>query len=156
MDGLKIARLRSLAVFFGSSFVLHLLWEMAQMPLFRLPEMPRWERVKMCLFSTATGDMAFMLTLYLTVAAIHQQLWWLADRRSYTHAATWILQVLVGGLLAISFELWAVYAIHRWEYASMPLVPVIRVGVTPLLQMILVPLAATALCFWLVVPRSRS
>lgn len=85
----------------------------------------------MCLFATATGDMAFTLTLYLSGAVIHQDMAWIRIEAAYRHAATWTVTALVGVLLAISFELWAVHIVHRWEYGSMPIIPVIRVGWIP-------------------------
>ena len=148
-------RLLPLAVYFGSSFVMHLVWENAQMPFFESGEASLWDVFAMCLSATATGDMLFMLTLYLTVAIIHKKLWWLSDCGTYSHPATWVVPLIIGVLLAVSFELWAVHAVHRWEYSSMPLVPVVHVGVTPVLQMIVIPLAATALCRWLAIRESQ-
>lgn len=145
-------RLTLVVAYFGSSFVMHLIWENAQMPLFDAPGISLWDSFTMCLFAT-TGDMLFMLTLYLTVAVIHKKLWWLADKSVYAHPATWAVPVLVGVLIAVSFELWAVYVDHRWQYGSMPLVPIIHVGLTPVLQMVFIPLAATALCCWLALRR---
>lgn len=128
--------------------MLHFGWEMMQRPLFVLPPGSFAEHVQMCLFATATGDMAFMLTLYLTAAVIHQDIFWIGDATAYRHGATWIITALVGVLLAISFELWAVHAVDRWEYGTMPIVPLIRVGLTPLLQMILVPGLTLLICWW--------
>ena len=145
-------RLIPVGLYFGSSFVMHLIWENAQMPLFETGDASLWDVFAMCLFATATGDMLFMLTLYLTVAVIHKKLWWLSDRAVYSHPATWVVPLLIGVLLAVSFELWAVHAVQRWQYSSMPLVPIIHVGVTPVLQMMLIPLAATGLCYWLARP----
>ena len=71
------------------------------------------------------------------------------DRSAFAHPATWIVPLVIGILLAVSFELWAVHAVNRWTYSSMPLVPIIHVGITPVLQMVFIPLAATALCGWL-------
>lgn len=64
--------LRLIVAYFGTSFLLHFPWEMAQKPLFIFPPESFVQHLKMCLFATATGDMAFMLTLYLTAAVIHQ------------------------------------------------------------------------------------
>lgn len=149
-------RLKLLVAFFGSSFVMHLVWENAQMPLYKAEDVSPWESFQMCLFATVTGDMLFMLTLYLTVALIHQELSWVEDLAAYSHPATWIAPVMVGALLAVSFELWAIYAVRRWEYSSMPLLPLVRVGVTPVLQMIFIPLAATAICARFVALRQPS
>jgi hypothetical protein len=146
-------RLVLLGLYFGSSFLMHLIWENAQMPLFESGNASLWDVFTMCLFATATGDMLFMLTLYLTVAVIHKKAWWLSDRSAYSHPATWIVPLIVGVLLAVSFELWAVHAVHRWKYSSMPLVPVIQVGLMPVLQMVVIPLAAMAMCRWLTIAR---
>lgn len=134
------------AAFFGGSFVMHLAWENAQMPLFELADPSFWPVFKMCLFATVTGDMLFMLVLNLTMTVIHKDFCWLKLRIAYAHPATWTIPILVGVLLAVSFELWAVHAVHRWRYGSMPLIPFIHVGITPVLQMIVIPLATTALC----------
>ena len=115
------------------------------MPLFETAQDSFWEDFKMCLFATATGDMLFMLTLYLTIAVIHRDMLWPADRTLYSHLATWVVPVVIGVLLATSFELWAVHAVGRWEYGSMPLIPILQVGVTPIFQMIVVPLLTLAL-----------
>jgi hypothetical protein len=146
-------RLILLVLFFGSIFLMHWVWENAQMPLFESGDASLWDTFAMCLLATATGDMLFMLTLYLTVAVIHKNFWWLSDRTVYSHPATWIVPSIIGVLLAVSFELWAVHAVERWEYSSMPLVPVIHVGVPPVLQMMVIPLAATTLCRWAVKTR---
>lgn len=107
----------------------------------------------MCLFAAATGDMLFMFLLYWAVAVIHQDLRWLSERAAYRHPATWVIPALIGSLLAISFELWAVHAVGRWQYDTMPLVPILQVGVSPLLQMILVPLATIGVCGWKIANR---
>jgi phosphate starvation-inducible membrane PsiE len=150
MNQASASAFKMLGVYFGASFLLHLLWENAQMSLFDAGESSRWQTFRMCLWATASGDMLFMLALYLTVALIHKSLWWATDRAAFSHPATWVLPTLVGVLLAVNFELWAVHIAHRWSYGSMPLVPYLHVGVTPILQMIVVPLTATALCRWLV------
>lgn len=93
--------------------------------------------------------MLFMLTLYLTIALIHRSIGWACDRSAYSHPATWIVPVIIGVLLAVSFELWAVHVTNRWVYNSMP---VIKVGITPVLQMILTTLAATACGRWFTKP----
>lgn len=125
--------------YFVCGFVLHLIWENAQMPLFESGDNSVRDNFLMCLWATATGDMLFMLTLFLTVALIHRNIWWVCDRASYSHPATWFVPIIVGVLLAVSFELWAVHATNRWVYGSMPIIPVVKIGLTPVLQMIVIP-----------------
>lgn len=145
-----------IVAYFGTSFLLHLVWEMLQMPLFALPPASFIENLRMCLFATATGDMAFMLILYLTAAVVHRDAFWILEAAAYRHPATWTVTVLVGALLAVCFELWAVHVVHRWEYGSMPLVPVVGVGWIPLLQMIVVPLLVLSACSMLANRNSRA
>lgn len=134
--------------YFVLGFVLHFAWEHLQMPLYDLPAVTFWEGIQICLFATATGDMLFLLVIYAAVALVHRDWWWIARRPCFRHPATWLLPVLIGGLLAVSFELWAVYAVHRWNYGSMPLLPLLRVGLTPFLQMTVLPIIAM-IPFWL-------
>lgn len=117
------------------------------MPLFDFNGLSYWRAIQICIVATATGDMAFMAAIYLVVALVHGDLWWIGRRSAFRNAATWSLPVIVGMLLAISFELWAVHVARRWSYGSMPIVPVLGVGVTPLLQMIVIPLATLGICY---------
>lgn len=139
-------RVPALAIFFGSSFLLHLLWENLQAPLyqgFASFQQHFW----ICLKGTV-GDILFMLVIYATLAVVYRNSLWMNDRATYTHPATWILTPFVGILLAVSFERWAVYVDHRWEYMeAMPLIPILQIGLTPVLQMMLIPLIALLLTF---------
>ena len=130
---------RKAIYFFALSFILHLLWENLQAPLFEGYHSFS-QHFPMCLFATATGDMLFMLIIYLVLAMVHKNVWWMSEEKVYHSAATWILPVLIGSLIGISFELWAVYVDHRWIYGAMPMIPLIKVGLTPVLQMGLIPL----------------
>lgn len=133
---------RPLAAFFGSSFVLHLLWENLQAPLYSCYQ-SFWQCFWICLYATATGDMIFMLTIYAALAVIHRDWQWVRDPGAYRHPATWILAVGIGLILAVSFELWAVHVAHRWQYTEfMLIVPFVQIGLTPVLQMIIIPLLA--------------
>lgn len=139
---LSVPRSLYAVLYFLLSFVLHFVWEHLQMSLYDLPELSFWEGIRICLFATATGDMVFLLTIYAAVAVVHRDWGWITSTHAFRHPATWVLPVLIGGLLAVSFELWAVYTVHRWKYGSMPLLPIVRVGLTPVLQMPLLPIVA--------------
>lgn len=132
-------------VYFSFSFVFHFIWEMMQAPLFYEFTVSFWQHLKRCLFATATGDMLFMATIYFTLAVAHYDIWWLSKKSSYQHPITWILPIIIGILLAIGFELWAVYTVQRWSYGAMPLIPIVHVGLAPILQMALIPLLSIAL-----------
>lgn len=141
--------MKMLLLYFGGSFLLHLLWENAQMPLFE-GYGSFTEHFWICLVATATGDMIFMAVIYLSLALAHNNVLWVSDPKSYRYHATWVLPVIVGTLLAVSYELWAVmHKAHWYEYGSMPIIPIVEVGLTPVLQMIVVPLVTLLLCRWL-------
>ncbi len=94
--------LKPAILYFGASFLLHLVWENAQMPFYVVEDASASRIFAMCLFATATGDMLFTLTLFLTVACIHKKLAWLTDRGAYSHPATWVVPIIVGILLAVT------------------------------------------------------
>lgn len=130
--------LKSIAIFFGTSFLLHLLWENLQAPLYAGYE-SFGQHFPICLKATMTGDMLFMLVIYIVLAVVHGDLFWVANPAVYAHPTTWIIAGLIGILLATIFELWAVHVDHRWVYAGMPLIPFLHIGLTPILQMAIIP-----------------
>lgn len=130
--------MKSLVVFFGTSFLLNLLWENAQAPLFQGYESFS-QHFPICLKGAITGDMFFMLVIYLILTLVHRDWWCLSNPKTYRHPATWFLPMIVGLLLATSFELWAIHVDHRWTYAGMPIIPLLKIGLTPLLQMAILP-----------------
>lgn len=136
--------LRPVSVYVGSSFLLHFFWENLQAPLYA-GFTSFHDHFWIC-FKATWGDLLFMFTIYATLAIMHRDPFWIADRAAYAHAATWVIALLIGILLAVSFELWAVHVAARWKYAeAMPLLPVVQVGLTPVLQMLLIPIASLLL-----------
>ncbi len=125
-----------LGVLAGLSFMLNLIWEFVQAPLYAgfdgfLPHF------MMC-FQSAWGDIAMVFLIYLALAIGYKDVSWAA--RPTTRQL--LLSGLIGLLFAIVFEQYALKS-HRWTYtASMPVFSFLNVGITPLLQMlILTPLA---------------
>ncbi|ALM10465.1 MAG TPA: hypothetical protein DEB30_01100 [Candidatus Peribacter riflensis] len=127
-------------MFLGASFILHLFWENLQAPLY--VGFTSYRAHFWICFKATGGDLLFMLILYAALAVIHRSPFWIADRSAYEHPATWTIVPFIGVLLAVGFELWAVYVDHRWQYAAMPMIPVLGIGLFPVLQMIVIPLVA--------------
>lgn len=130
-----------------ASFLLHLVWENAQAPLFSGYE-SLMQHFWICLWATITGDMIFMGVIYTTIAITHRSVSWIGNERFFHHPATWFISLFTGVLLAVGFELWAVHVDHRWVYHGMPLIPVLNVGVFPILQMVVVPFLVLCLSWW--------
>ena len=137
--------LKPLLLYAGIGFVLHWMWEVGQAPLFTC--FVQFRRCMwLCFRAAVTGDLAMMLLIYACLALVHRRNDWPMHRSAFHHPATWILPIVIGMLLATNVEFWAVFVAHRWEYsATMPLIPWLHIGLTPVLQMIIVPLATTVL-----------
>ena len=119
------------------AFLLNLPWEFAQVPLFAgMPSAGHWRAIQVCGRATL-GDVVIALAAFWVVAAS-------------ARARRWILAptprqvtgfVAVGVLITIVMEWLATQVVGRWAYAeAMPVVPVLGVGLSPLLQWIVLPL----------------
>ena len=69
--------------------------------------------------------------------------WWVLRRADWfvrPSASTYALMLATGLVIAILIEWIAVYGIDRWSYtARMPILPVLGVGLSPVLQMLMLP-----------------
>jgi hypothetical protein len=113
-------------------------WEMAQAGLFA-PMGSAAEASWRC-FVASVGDGLMILMIFAVGWVIHDDTrWfrrWSAGRLGYT--------MFAGGLGGAAIETWGLAA-GRWQYAdSMPRVPVLELGLVPLLQMSILAL----LTFW--------
>lgn len=137
-------RLLSMGIFLGGSFLLHLLWENLQAPLYA--GFTSFQQHFWICFKATWGDLLFMFTIYSVLAMMHRDPFWVADRSAYAHPATWTITLFIGVLLAMIFELWAVYVDHRWQYTeAMPLLPILQIGLVPVVQMLMIPLVTLLL-----------
>lgn len=122
-------------------------WEMLQAPFFTGMPAALWSATLLCAQASA-GDGFLLLALYgLGVLACGRADWGSAP------GVRGILVALLGGAaVAVAIEWLALWA-GRWSYApAMPVVPVLRVGLLPLLQMLLLPLP---LFRWAAAPSDR-
>ena len=125
-----------LLVFSVFTFVFQFAWEVLQTPFYlRMPGMSHWAATLVCLKATI-GDVGIAL------AAFAAGSWW-SHKFHWTRAPSWqaiAIFMAVGVLVTIAFEWYAVYWANRWGYSeAMPIVPVLRVGVAPILQWIVLP-----------------
>ena len=117
------------------AFLLHLPWEFWQVPFFEgVAAAPYWPAVKVCT-RAAAGDALIALLAFLVAAAA-------ARSRSWILRPTWrsVCVYLATGLLvtAVIERLSTMWG--RWTYGdAMPVVPVIDVGLLPLLQWTVLP-----------------
>ena len=125
---------RVLAIWIGIGFIANYAWEMLQMPLYD-GMTDGWARCA----HAAVSDVAVLAFLYAVMAAAAASWLWFRESpipRSLALAA-------IAFLTAVLIELRALAA-GKWSYADeMPLVPPFEVGLSPLVQMVVIPLALT-------------
>ena len=127
------------------AFVLQWLWEVLQMPAYAgFTEQP-WEKALAGCTMAAVADVGATALAYGIVALKNR------DQRWGLHASPvdYVMTALVGGLMAVGVEAFAVRA-GTWSYAStMPVFPGTELGLLPLLQfVVLIPLAIVVTRHW--------
>lgn len=129
--------LRHIGLVAGIAFLLHIMWENAQAPLYQGYE-SFWQHLPVCSMG-AIGDvgitLVFLAVLWLLKPTQRMRLEW----RDYMVLAG------AGFFTAVLIEQHALL-VGKWAYTeAMPLIPYFRVGLTPVVQMtVLLPLT-----FWI-------
>lgn len=106
------------------------------MPFFQLPLGHSCaEVVKNCSFATV-GDVGISLLAFWAVAAISKSRQWFHQPQRWQVG----IFILVGVVITIIFEALATEVFKLWTYAdTMPTLPLLRTGLSPLLAWILIP-----------------
>ncbi len=116
------------------AFIINFVWEVAQGPLYENFQYD-FEHVSFCALASI-ADMLMVLVLLFLFGLIYKNVYWIS-RLKFTRI---IILILVGFLGAILAEWWHTWR-GDWAYAeSMPLIPWVEVGLTPVLQFTLLPL----------------
>ncbi len=118
------------------SIQLHFMWEMLQVPFYAgLPGMKHWEGIQMCLRATF-GDAGIALLAFWCAALVSRTRQWFCWRN---RTALWVY-VGVGLFATILLERLATGPAQRWVYApAMPIVPLLGVGLSPIMQWLVLP-----------------
>lgn len=125
---------KTLLIVTGISLVLNLAWENFQAPLYQ-GYSNFWQHLPICSIASF-GDVFIILVLYFVLALVNRDMLWISKMNRVDVAGVIVLGVLV----AIGIEKWAL-ATERWQYnLSMPLIPYVKIGLLPVLQMGLLPL----------------
>lgn len=121
------------------ALLLNFPWEVLQAPLFAgMAEAPFFEAIKGCSQGTL-GDMVIMLIAYEAVSLVARSRDWVVTpgRRQLA------LFIAIGVSITAVIEGLATrgHWVQNWTYSpNMPLVPGVNIGVTPLLQWVVLPL----------------
>lgn len=120
------------------AFLLNFPWEFLQVPLFvGMAEMPHWQAVKTCT-RAAFGDVVIMLLSFWLVCAVAKSRHWIYAPSLHQLA----LLVFAGLSITVVIELAALRGLwlDSWHYTeAMPRVPVLGVGLAPVLQWVVLP-----------------
>ncbi|GAA0893538.1 hypothetical protein GCM10009122_32170 [Fulvivirga kasyanovii] len=134
----KVADKRNYKYFIVSTaivaFVLNFGWEVVQGPLYENFEYD-FEHVSFCALASI-ADMLMVLVLLFLFGLIYNNVYWI-KRLKFTRTLTLILTGFLGAILA---ELWHTWR-GDWSYAdTMPMLPLVEVGISPVLQFSVLPL----------------
>lgn len=115
-----------------------LVWEIVQLPLYTLWSEPRWERIAYAVIHCTAGDVLIgMVALFLALIMNG------AGERANWPGPRIVTSTIV---VAIAYTVWSErnnLARGNWTYSAiMPVLPWIDVGLAPLLQWVMVPLAS--------------
>jgi len=117
-------------------FLLHIIWENAQAPLFA-GYSSFGKHFPICFLGTI-GDVVFTLSVYFGISLLKNDFGWIIrlSRKEIMVIA------VIGFFWAIGIE-WRALLFERWGYAdTMPIIPYFKVGLTPIMQMtLLLPLS---------------
>lgn len=114
-------------------FILNLVWENAQAPWYQ-GYSSFWQHFSVCFLGTL-GDVVIVLLLFAAFAGVYRNWDWIRTLSWKTAVPL----VLAGLAIGVIIELFALTT-GRWTYTeAMPLVPGLRVGLWPVLQMTILP-----------------
>jgi len=116
------------------AFLLHVVWENAQAPFFQeYTSFP--EHFSICFLGTI-GDVVITLFVFVTIALLKNDFNWIAS----LNKKDIVVLAVIGFLIAVGIE-WHAMVFEWWAYAgAMPIIPYLKVGLTPIVQMtILLP-----------------
>lgn len=118
------------------SFLLNFLWEIQQMPYFRVSsEFGYTDIVNNCTLATF-GDAGISVTAFAIVAAIAKSRRWILQPNWWQIG----IFILVGIIITIIFEALATGVLNRWQYSeATPTLPVLGTGLLPVLQWLIIP-----------------
>lgn len=126
---------QALRRYLTASAILHLVWEVLQLPLYTIWAEPLAKQVFAVLHCTIGDLMIAGLTLLTALALVGRAQWPQSGVRS-----VWLLLLIFGVGYTLYSEWLNVNVRGRWVYSSwMPTLPLIGTGLAPVLQWVVVP-----------------
>jgi len=116
------------------STAVNYVWEMAQMPLYQDMPFDALSSWLLC-FRASLGDGLIIVTIWALGAGLYKRVRWFRP----LHIGPVLLLLASGALIAVAIELHAL-AVENWSYSElMPIVPWLEIGLSPFVQLLLLP-----------------
>lgn len=126
-----------------ASLVGHLLWEAAQIPLYTIFWSGNIRQISFAVAHCTAGDILIAIAVFLIAIIVTGRAEGLTRRR-LSHLAP--LTVFFGICYTVFSEWLNTSVRQNWEYTdAMPLLPVLGIGIAPLMQWLVVPTIALML-----------
>lgn len=123
------------------AFLFNVTWEILQIPLYKGGNY-EWNHILFCVWASV-ADVIMVLLIYFGFALIYKNSLWVKNLNTNRI----LILILTGGAGAILAEVWHL-SIDTWSYANaMPLIPILDVGLSPLLQFMILPILIYKLSF---------
>ena len=133
-------------IFFA--FLFNAAWEILQIPLYK-EGVYTWQHILFCVLASV-ADVVMVLLIYFGFAWIYKDAIWIKN----LNTKRVILIILTGGIGAVLAEIRHL-SIGTWSYTSaMPLMPVVHVGLSPVLQFMILPILIYTLSFKMIVKKN--
>ena len=126
------------------SFILNEAWELLQMPLYEQP-IYKIGHIAFCTLG-ALADTIMVLLLYILFAFVYKNAFWI-KQNSWVKICIVMLTGAVGAVFSEKRHL----LIESWSYdQSMPIIPFVHVGLSPVLQFLLLPVIIYFLSLYII------
>lgn len=147
--GGKIAFKKFVLVIAAVAFLLNFGWEMIQMPLYKNTEY-NTSGILFCALASV-ADVIMTLLLYFFFSVIYSNKFWV----KYLTVVRVFLLMLAGGLGAVLAEIRHIN-LGNWAYNdSMPVIPFVNAGLSPVLQFMILPFIIFFIACWLIFRRPK-
>ena len=130
------------------AFLFNVAWEILQIPLYK-EGVYTWQHILFCVLASV-ADVFMVLLIYFGFAWIYKNALWIKN----LNTKKVIFLMLIGCVGAVLAEIRHL-SIGTWRYAdAMPLIPVVHVGLSPILQFMILPILIYSLSFKLIVKKN--
>jgi hypothetical protein len=127
-----------------AAFLLNAAWEVLQIPLY-VGGMYSCSHILFCLLASL-ADAIMVVLIYFGFAIIYKNAFWIQS----LNLSRVIFLIMTGGIGAVLAETRHL-SIGTWSYAeTMPLIPIVDVGLSPVLQFMILPLLIYIISFKMV------